>query len=260
MTNAAQVGHVQTQELVELLRRLQGGDRPRIVVFYDGVNDVLAAIQTTRAGWPQNSSNRQQEFNLLAKPAELFGGFVAATAQSSAYARLAESATRRLGLEQDQGTSVAQNYDAGLADATLALCAANMELIDGLAQRYGFTAVCCWQPVIFTKRSLTDYEREKALVYAWLERPMALTRQRLNKLAKAQTKRVKFLDLTAILDDEPGLLYVDFCHTTESPNARIGQVLVPRSRESADRSFNRRKRQAHEEARLPACAGRDVFC
>lgn len=230
--NAAQVGHVQTQELVELLKRLQAGDRPRVVVFYDGVNDVLAALQSGRAGGPQNASNRQAEFNLLAKPAPFVGHFVVATARGSALARLAGSAALRLGIKQGTKTSLAQPFDAALAQQVMARCVSNMGLIDALAKQFDFEAICCWQPVLFTKRQMTDYEREKAAQYAWLEQPLALTRKRLDKLAAAETSRVHFLDLTAIVDDEPGLLYVDFCHTTESPDARIGRAIA---REVANR-------------------------
>lgn len=45
--NLGEIGFVSTQEIVRLLRELQRGHRPDLVVFFDGVNDAAAA-----ALWP----------------------------------------------------------------------------------------------------------------------------------------------------------------------------------------------------------------
>lgn len=44
--NFAQVAHVSTQELIELILQLRRGRVPDVVVFYDGFNDVGAAYGT----------------------------------------------------------------------------------------------------------------------------------------------------------------------------------------------------------------------
>ncbi len=225
--NAAQIGHVQTQGLIELEQRLLRGERPRVVVFYDGVNDVLAALQNGKAGWPQNAANRRAEFNLLGDRYRLLKQLAVATAGQSSLARLADSAARRLSpVRQTSGS--AGKFDDELAQAVVERCAANLSQIDALAARYGFVAVCCWQPVLFTKREITGFEQEKTLQYAWLKQPFELVRQRLDVIAAADTSRVVFLDLAAILDNEPGLVYTDFCHTTELPNRRIAQAIAGR--------------------------------
>ena len=36
--------------------------RPDVVVFYDGINDVMATVQNGRAGLPQNEANREEDF------------------------------------------------------------------------------------------------------------------------------------------------------------------------------------------------------
>jgi len=52
--NLGQLGWVSTQELLELVLRIRGGDRPDLVVFLDGMNDVSAAYQSGIAGVHQN--------------------------------------------------------------------------------------------------------------------------------------------------------------------------------------------------------------
>jgi hypothetical protein len=58
------MGWVSTQSVIMLLRQLQHGNIPDVVVFYDGVNDTYAAYQQGFAGWPQNELNRVTEFNV----------------------------------------------------------------------------------------------------------------------------------------------------------------------------------------------------
>ena len=53
--------------IITLLLILQKGERPDVVIFYDGVNDTYSAFQQLRAGLPQNEFNREIEFN-LSKP------------------------------------------------------------------------------------------------------------------------------------------------------------------------------------------------
>ncbi len=50
IVNLAENGHVSTQELIQLILQLQMGERPSILIFYDGFNDVLASYGNAKAG------------------------------------------------------------------------------------------------------------------------------------------------------------------------------------------------------------------
>src|SRR5262249_55880433 len=63
--NLAEIGYVSTQELIALVRELQAGYRPDLVLFYDGVNDTTSALLEGEAGVSTNEVNRRREFNLL---------------------------------------------------------------------------------------------------------------------------------------------------------------------------------------------------
>src|SRR5205814_8069544 len=63
--NHAQIGWVDTQSLIDLMLDLRAGRVPRVVVFYDGWNDLDAGINEAAPGTPLNEANREAEFNLL---------------------------------------------------------------------------------------------------------------------------------------------------------------------------------------------------
>ena len=66
--NLGEQGYVNTQELILLLRHLQRGDIPDLVLFYDGVNELFSAYQNSEVGMPQNEDRRRREFNILGDP------------------------------------------------------------------------------------------------------------------------------------------------------------------------------------------------
>ena len=64
ITNLGQTGYVFGQEVIELMTQLKNGARPALVVFYDGINDVVSAVQRGEAGLPQNEMLREADFGI----------------------------------------------------------------------------------------------------------------------------------------------------------------------------------------------------
>src|SRR5581483_10245411 len=62
--NRAQIGYVSTQEVIALQRALLGSRAPRVVIFYDGFNDVLSLLRNDRAGLSLDESGRANAFEL----------------------------------------------------------------------------------------------------------------------------------------------------------------------------------------------------
>jgi hypothetical protein len=225
VVNRAQIGYVNTQEVADLLLALRDGARPDVVVFLDGVNDVLAAYQNGRAGWPQNEANRVAEFNLRQSPPRLAAALLGALTRESAFARLAASAGARLrggGIAPPRGRIAWTDALAGEVSETYA---ANLALVDHLAREHDFRVLVAWQPVLFGKSAMTGYEREKATQYDWLRRPLADGMQRLARI-ETPGDRVRVLDLTGAFDADPSLVFVDFCHVTEAGHAAIARALA----------------------------------
>ncbi len=226
--NRAQIGYVSTQEVIDLmldLRERKGGERPDVVVFVDGVNEVLSAYQNGRAGWPQNEANRVAEFNIRESAPRLFGGWLGRMVRDSALGRVAGSIAARLGARAGRVTAGRVEWSKELADEVISNYQANVNRVDALAREYGFRALFVWQPVLFTKEDKTEYEREKAREYGWLEQPLGDVAGRVGTL-EAPSERVRFIDLSRALDTAPELLYVDFCHVTETGHARLGAAIA----------------------------------
>ncbi len=96
LKNSAEIGYVSTQEVVALLRELQAGYRPDVVIFYDGVNDTTSALLEGGAGLSTNEKNRRAEFNLLQSSVRLAQALGARVLQDSGSYRFAQAVRRRL--------------------------------------------------------------------------------------------------------------------------------------------------------------------
>jgi len=70
VVNLGVVGFVSTQEVFSLIESIKQGNVPDLVIFYDGIGDIIAAQQAGIAGTPQNEGRRDREFNLLSRNRE----------------------------------------------------------------------------------------------------------------------------------------------------------------------------------------------
>ena len=226
LRNLSEIGYVSTQEVVALLRELQTGYRPDLVVFYDGVNDTTSALLEGEAGVTTNERNRRKEFNIRQSPARLCGAMVAKVVQDSASYRLAQVIARRLtGVGGMAGSLPAADRRKELVSAVVRQYAANLEIVDRLGRGFGFEALYYWQPVVFEKRSLTPYESEEATKFGWSREFLADVYQAIRSSTKLKAEP-RFHDLGRLFADSKDLVFIDYCHTTESANEQIAQVVA----------------------------------
>ncbi len=220
VVNRGESGYVHTQEIIDLLRQLQQGHIPDIVVFFDGANDVFTAYQQGIAGWPQNEHHRMQEFNLSQPERRWELPFL--FLRNSALARLVRGLLRSTGL-LPRIPHVPVQLDS-LASAVVDSYAANLRMVKALAEAYGFEVLFYWQPVTFTKFPLTPYEARAAATMAYLK-PFYL------KVNRQITRRHialgdHFHDLSNLFSNEPASLFIDWCHLSPEANRRIAQRMV----------------------------------
>jgi lysophospholipase L1-like esterase len=221
--NLAELGYVSTQEVIGLLRELQKGYRPDVVIFYDGVNDTTSAVLAGEAGLTTNEINRRREFNLLHSPGRLLSTLGGNLLADSGLLRLARAVRSRLGWP---------GSNAPLPDETMTRLAgdvadcyvANVKLVETLAHGYGFRPYFFWQPTIFSKAALTAVEREEAQKYAWTEPAFRAVYEKI-RMSPDLHDDAAFRDLSGIFGDEQKLVFIDYCHTTESANARIAEQM-----------------------------------
>lgn len=139
---------VSTQSMMQLLLELRAGERPDIVVFYDGINDIDALAQDAsahpRAGdiWPDL---RQALERTVDPPDPRYGAKLLDALNSSRAVSLT-----RLFIEQRFGypKPPAPDEPTIRASATdvVRVYRGNLALVRALAQAYGFRFVAFWQP------------------------------------------------------------------------------------------------------------------
>jgi lysophospholipase L1-like esterase len=234
--NLAEIGHVSTQEVIALLRELQGGYRPDVVLFYDGVNDTTSALLEGQATLTTNEVNRVREFNLLQSPARLTAALAGNLTTHSASFRLAQAIWRRFGREPGRDPRSRSGPEVrALAERVVRGYVANLELTRALGKAYAFRTLFVWQPDIFSKSILVPFEEEEARKLDWARAMFLEVHEILGKSGEL-TGAADFRVLSEIFEDTDSLVYLDYCHTTESANARIAKVLVEALRATIGRS------------------------
>jgi hypothetical protein len=223
--NLAEIGYVSTQETIALMRELQAGYRPDLVLFYDGVNDTTSALLEGRPTLTTNEINRVREFNLLQSPRRLAAALVGNLVKNSSSFRLAQALGRRLG----RGPAVAYPSPPredlhGLAEGVVKGYLGNIRLVEALGRQYGFRPLFVWQPDIFSKSILVPFEDEEARKLDWA-RSMFLAVHEILRRSEVLTGAADFRDLSRMFEDTNSLVFLDYCHTTESANSRIAKVL-----------------------------------
>lgn len=164
--NFGESGYVSVQGLVGLMVELRNGKRPDVVVFYDGINDVVATVQMGVGGIPQNEMKRSNEFDMgrrLDRPS---------------YQRSPLSDLKTIGilgmaqLRQLQSVSwVLQQLKApasklisvdSAARAAVRMYAENARMVEALGREYGFTPIFVWQTSIqASQKTLTPFEARR---------------------------------------------------------------------------------------------------
>jgi lysophospholipase L1-like esterase len=209
MRNFGESGYVSTQGLIRLQRELQSGARPDAVLFYDGVNDVFAALQSGSAGMPQNESERIADF----RATNGLDNWLAA------FPRTLEGVQRLVGVSEPPA------IDALAADVAAAW-EANIKTIQAMGESHGFDSYFFWQPSIFQKPELSDVEQRILDASLAAHRDLQLAADAAASAVAARHPMV--FDLSQVFSESPSPVYMDFCHLSETGNGRVAAAILAR--------------------------------
>ena len=143
--NFGEDGFVSTQSLIDLMRQLQSGNAPDVVIFYDGVNDVYAAYESGQAGVHATLDNIAAKFEEQEHP-------LIKWIKSSRQFSLLESLVNNLKWGDSQSDQNFGNYKGlgiatdHLADSVTGTYLNNYKIVGALAQEYDFEYFFFWQP------------------------------------------------------------------------------------------------------------------
>ena len=214
IVNFGEDGYVSTQEVLALMLALREGPHPDLVIFYDGVNDLVAAYQG-RVGQPQNEWNREREFNLTQpdrwrdRLALVGQDLLAASAlvriSRRLTARPAPVAPDRPWPSHETLLPVFDVYQENLRTARL------------IGADRGFPVLAYWQPTVFDKPTRTPHEQAQAErsrgIRPWVE-------------ASRTYSMGGVTDLSGIFRDEAGPIFVDAWHVGGRGNVRVARRMV----------------------------------
>lgn len=219
ITNFSGPGYVSTQELIDLIMQLQRGNVPDLVIFYDGVNDVYAAYQSGVAGIPQNEWKRELEYNISNRYRHLRNLFLLNSLDEYCLGRKIKEWANKL-----QPNLKKTNIIEGLENDIIKIYLNNVKAIEAISKSYCFQSMYYWQPVIYYKKHLSQYEedidRDKPLKMINLK-TYSIIRKKYPELSKYH-----FYDISDIFADHQGPLYIDYCHIDEEGNKEIAQRMA----------------------------------
>ncbi|MDH4184512.1 MAG: SGNH/GDSL hydrolase family protein [Nitrospinota bacterium] len=221
VVNFGQMGYVSAQSLMELENELRAGRVPDLVVFLDGSNEIISQMVHNKPGLTPNETNRIREFNLLheSRAGALWTeALYSLVSHSSAYLLINRYKNRAA--KHEQADSAPKEW-AGMAQAYRF----NISAVQALAGRYNFKALFYWQPFVFGKSSLTEYEKFIADYAGYLKPAAEEARASLGRI-DFMTDGLRFTDLSGLYEQSVDPVYLDWCHFSEIGNRGIARVMA----------------------------------
>jgi len=183
--NFGESGYVSSQEILALQLQLQQGNIPDVVVFYDGVNDVFSAFQQGVAGIPQNEFNRKKEFNASREKKKSLMIFLESLKTLNTY-RFIKDLTHH---------------------------------------KHGFKVIFYWQPTIFNKLTLSEFEKKQVESIDYIKNFSRQTSKKI-ELREVRYESMEFYDISDIFLNESEPVFIDYCHVSEYGNTIIAERIV----------------------------------
>ena len=228
--NYAASGYAQDNEFVLLTRLLSQGERPDIVIFYDGGNDVIQKIVWNKPHMAYDFFNRVSN---IWSGDEAVGNLFTTISQkirskSALHSLLAPTssaapATSNMALPSE--VSLIAKRTNSLVEK---MCG-NMKVVSGLGKSFGFQTVLALQPVIYTKQHPAS---EELSLLALLKKHAPVFQSAfesgyeriVHKFEQPDHCGVRFINLTAVIETEEPV-FVDYIHISPLGNDFVARAL-----------------------------------
>lgn len=215
--NYGEFSFVNTQEVIRLMLELREGNIPDLVIFYDGINDVVSAHQNGVAGL-----HRQMGVFAPLFTEQTSSGSLSDWLRNTYTARFLSGLIGRGGgstgmLMPTSDTPLAQ----GVVDAYLG----NYGIVDALAAAYGFDYIFIWQPVLFIGEKPMTPE-EALLVQAVPDGLDDLYTESYALVEAAAPEHPNLFYLAGVFDNTTEMVYLDHQHLIPEGNAIVAREIV----------------------------------
>jgi lysophospholipase L1-like esterase len=212
--NFGELGWNAHQSIMQLIRLLQDGHRPDLVVFYNGVNDTH---QKCRIELPLSAHERERQFDQALRTSLSADSFAHYLAPLRGVAEnVKREMSRRLRVTAYDCHSNPQKAEA-VANALID----DWRVAKHLVESYGGRFIGLLQPVAYLSKTRLDHVDAGGLPSDKGDQFRAVYPLIRAKLADTPD----FHDLVGVLDiDEP--FYFDFCHLSPRGNRHIAQRIA----------------------------------
>ena len=214
--NFGQGGYVSTQETNRMIQQLRMGERPDLVIFYNGFNDKLI----TKPGFPQifmtekvfNYFNYNNN-NIFPRTLKFIYSNIPKKERASGsgdsidYFSYDFIKTGREGEDQKE-----------LVDIYFE----NARIIKSIADTYGFESLIYWQPNLTTKKNLSIEER----VIIKNSSKKITQIEEAQKEFKSRNKTGLVTDLSNLFDNHLNQVYVDLIHKKPAGNKAVAERMM----------------------------------
>ena len=218
VVNWAEDAYVSTQGVITLLRRLQVGDVPDAVFFYDGVNEVFAAYQSGRA---DSHLDFERIAGLVEGRRHPLLVWIESTRLHWLWTRIASR-----GDDARSRADRPEAPDAELAAAVVEAYVANYRAVAALAREWGFEFHFFWQPHLAVgDRPLREEER---VLRSRLDARVAdLAADVYARVRREASRRDRLWYLAPALDGVPDRVWIDeWGHVTPPANRLLAERIV----------------------------------
>jgi lysophospholipase L1-like esterase len=210
--NFAESGYSSHQSLMMLIRLLQDGHKPQLVVFYDGANDIpqkcnsqssphVHAAENRIASTMREASNASYSFTFLFSP----------------FLKLAKSLARGVFGESDKSLWYDCSTNLSKAEKVADNLLNDWRMAALLTESYGGKFLGILQPIAYTSKTRLSHlslmesrGNQYDAVYPIVQRKM--------------TGDKRFVDLTDLLDRDE-YLYIDYCHLSPNGNRIMAHAI-----------------------------------
>ncbi len=205
----------------DLLRRVNVDERPQVVIFYDGFNDAGHAF-VFEAGTMQENLSKKMEALVRGEHGKLLLYSLSNLLGNISYYwknRLAYKFSSKILF----GEEIIKNNYENLLKA-VDLYEMNTRMIRSICREFNITPIFILQPMIYTKKSLTEFEKK---IYnrpngqntiEFMQNFYSLTRKRMKKYHD-------FYDLSDVLDDSKRNDFYDLGHIGPYTGVKIGRKM-----------------------------------
>ncbi|MCS6834767.1 MAG: GDSL-type esterase/lipase family protein [Anaerolineae bacterium] len=220
VVNYGEVAYNSTQSLIRLIRLLQAGERPDMVIFYDGSNDLATANRTSEAGLHFYIEDIAPRVDAVARSSGPEPHLLAQWLRlSGLYRLLAETPPR------PQPNWALPPLDEDFVDDVTTTYLENIRMAQAVAEAYDITFVAFIQPALpLVRGPLTD-EMQRFLydMPGGLPELFRVVYPRWQQAAEADDHLVY---LGSLLDGMSPQPWIDFNHLNPWGNLAVAQAIT----------------------------------